>query len=265
MYMDRRLLYPAVAMTAWAQQPAQPTAEALRDRVQQYYQLMVDKKYRQAEAMVADDSKEDYYAGKKPDLKAFDIMNIDLQTANTAKVTIRAKVLLLMPGAGGQLFDMPTPTYWKLENGAWSWYIPEEVRSATPFGKMQNGVKVAGTMDLKGAAPGGLDNPNVGALVDRITIDKLAVVLTSKEPQQLVTITNGLPGPLDLTLDSHALNIKGLTVQVVPLHLEAGGKAVVTLRRSATAQFTDVVPVIAEPFHRIFNIQVRSEATVAPR
>ena len=63
--MDRRLLFPAIAATAWAQQPSQPSTEALRDRVQQYYQMMVDKKYRQAEAMVAMESKEDYYNGKK--------------------------------------------------------------------------------------------------------------------------------------------------------------------------------------------------------
>lgn len=259
MYMDRRLLYPAIAMTAWAQQPSQPAAEALRDRVQQYYQLMVEKKYRQAEGMVAEDSRDDYYNGKKPDLKGFQIINLDLQTPTTAKVTIQAKVVLLMPGAGGQVFDMPTPTYWKLENGGWCWYIPEEVRSATPFGKMQQTAGTAAAMDMKGAAPGGLDNPNVGALVDRITIDKLSVVLTSNEPEQRVTISNGLAGPLDLTLDSHTQNIAGLAVKIAPLHLEAGAQAVVTIRRTGNVRITEVVPVIAEPFHRIFNIQVRTD------
>ncbi len=256
--MDRRLLFPAIAATAWAQQPSQPVTEALRDRVQQYYQMMVDKKYRQAEAMVAEQSREDYYNGKKPDLRGFDIMNLDLQTPTTAKVTIRAKVVVLMPGAGGQLFDMPTPTYWILENGAWCWYIPEEVKAATPFGQMKNGANAAGGMDMKGAAPGGIDNPNVGSLVDQISIDKRSVTLTAKAPEQSVTITNGLPGPLDLTLDGRVLNIKGLKVEVKPTHLDAGAKAVVTIRRVGEAKLKDVVQVVAEPFHRIFDIQVES-------
>jgi hypothetical protein len=256
--MDRRLLFPAIAATAWAQQPSQPSTEALRDRVQQYYQMMVDKKYRQAEAMVAMESKEDYYNGKKPDLKGFEIMNLDLQTPTTAKVTIRAKVVVLMPGAGGQLFDMPTPTYWILENGTWSWYIPEEVKSATPFGQMKNGAGASGGMDMKGAAPGGIENPNVGALVNQISIDKRTITLSAKEPQQSVTITNGLPGPLDLNVDARVLNIKGLKVEVKPTHLDAGARAVVTFRRVGEARLTEVVQVIAEPFHRIFDIQVVS-------
>ena len=47
--MDIRLLFPAVAATAWAQQtsPAAAKAEqALRERVQRFYQLQQDKKYR---------------------------------------------------------------------------------------------------------------------------------------------------------------------------------------------------------------------------
>jgi len=44
--MDRRLLFPALAATAWAQQtsPAQAAADkALRARLNQFYQLMVEK------------------------------------------------------------------------------------------------------------------------------------------------------------------------------------------------------------------------------
>lgn len=255
--MDRRLLFPAIAATAWAQQPSQPAAEALRDRVQQYYQMMVDKKYRQAEAMVAMESREDYYNGKKPDLKGFEIMNLDLLTPTTAKVTIRVKVVVLMPGAGGQLFDMPTPTYWILENGAWCWYIPEEVKAATPFGQMKN-TATGGGLDMKGAAPGGIDNPNVGSLVSQITIDKLSVRLSGQEREQSVTITNGLPGPVNLSLDSRVERITGLKVEIRPAQLQAGGKAVVTIRRVGDGKLKDVVQVVAEPFHRIFDIQVET-------
>jgi hypothetical protein len=163
-----------------------------------------------------------------------------------------------MPGAGGQVFDMPTPTYWKLENGAWCWYIPEDVKVATPFGKMRGDAASAPKLDMKGAAPGGIDNPDVGSLLNQITIDKLAVKLTHEEPQQQVTISNNLPGPLDLQVDAHVKLIKGLSVSVEPMHLEAGAKATVTLRRLGTEKIVDSVVVRAEPFHREFSIRVES-------
>ena len=58
-YIDRRFLFPVAAATAWAQQPSPATAEAeaaLRARAEQFFQLQVDKKYRPAEAMVAEDT-----------------------------------------------------------------------------------------------------------------------------------------------------------------------------------------------------------------
>ncbi len=271
--MDRRLLFPVIAITAWAQQqPAQPAAEALRDRVRQYYQLMVEKKYRQAEAMVAEESKDDYYAGQKPEIKAFEITMLDLQTETTAKVTIRIKVLVLMPGAGAQIFDVPSATYWKLENGAWNWYIPAETKGLTPFGKMQpNSAAGTGTgMDMKGAAPGGIDNPDIGALINQIKLDQTSVSLSAQEPSRTVTITNGLPGPLDVSLDPHSLTSKLFQVELTPSHLEAGAKGVITIRRRPEPRLSgdakpqpagkqkDVIIVTTEPLHRTFNIQVES-------
>ena len=270
--MDRRLLFPAIAASAWAQQPSQPSTEALRDRVQQYYQMMVDKKYRQAEALVADESKEDYYAGKKPDIKNFEIMSIDLQGDMVAKVTIKAKLLMLMPGAGAQVFDFPTPTYWKTEKGVWCWYVPAETKGLTPFGKMQpNSAAGTGTgMDMKGAAPGGIDNPDIGALINQIKLDQTSVSLSAQEPSRTVTITNGLPGPLDVSLDPHSLTSKLFQVELTPSHLEAGAKGVITIRRRPEPKLSgdakpqpaskqkDVIIVTTEPLHRTFNIQVES-------
>ncbi|MDE3197914.1 MAG: hypothetical protein KGN84_16315, partial [Acidobacteriota bacterium] len=101
--MDRRLLFPAVAATAWAQQASPAAAEAekaLRDRVQQFYQLQVDKKYRQAEAIVADDTKDLYYEMGKPDIIAFSLGTVELLDGGMkANVLVKAKLRLLMAGA----------------------------------------------------------------------------------------------------------------------------------------------------------------------
>src|SRR5215471_9362592 len=157
--MDRRFVFPAVALTAWAQtSPGAAEAEkALRDRAQQFYQLQADKKYRQAEAMVADDTKDDYYASRKPDIKGFTIDKVELAPdLKTAKVIVKAKVTVMMPGAGATTFDLPTPTEWKFEDGEWRWYISQAARAATPFGNMHTSgsdSKGGSPLDTKGAAP----------------------------------------------------------------------------------------------------------------
>src|SRR5580692_1418161 len=97
-HIDRRFLFPVAAVTAWAQQPSPAVAEveaALRARVEQYYQLQVDKKFRQAEAMVAEDSKDDYYNRAKQDIKSFSIQQIEFRRDNSrARVTLKAKLVV---------------------------------------------------------------------------------------------------------------------------------------------------------------------------
>ena len=262
--MDRRLLFPAVAATAWAQQTSPAAAEAekaLRDRVQQFYQLQVDKKYRQAEGMVADDTKDDYYNMRKPDIKGFTIGNVELLENNTfAKVLVKGKVVILMPGAGAQVLEFPTPTTWKIEHGEWRWYISEEARKSTPFGKMNTS---DGTTEVakahEGEAPGGIEHPDVGALQGKITIDTTNVELTRHKRDQSVTITNGLPGPLDLRIDPHAEKIAGLKVTADKTHLESGQSAVVQFHLYGEKKLTDIVEIVGFPVNQVFDIQVTAK------
>jgi len=260
MYMNRRLfLLPAAAATVWAQQAApaeEETKKALVARVTEYFRLMQEKKYRQAESMVADESKDDYYNGKKPDIKGFDIMKVDLAPgADVATVTVKAKVLVLMLGAGAQIFDMPSPTHWKLVDGKWYWFIPEEVKHTTPFGKIQTDPASAldALPNTKGKAP------DLGALMGQVTIDRLNVTFTAKDPEQTVTISNGLPGPSDLRVDPHVEFIKGLTVTVSTLHLDSGGKATVRLRWDGKTAISDTVEIRASPLNLAFDIEVAAK------
>jgi len=262
--MDRRILFPAIAATAWAQQSSPDAAkaeQALRERVQQFYQLQQDEKYRQAESMVADDTKDDYYNSKKPKIRSFSIEKVELTDDNTkAKVVVKFKLLFLVPGAGAQIFDMPTPTTWKLENGEWRWYISAEARAATPFGKMDVGEKKGtGALDTKGQAPGGIDNPNVAALQGQISIDATSVSLTRHVRDQNVVITNGLPGPLELKLDPSAQKIEGLTVKIDKTHLDGGEKATVQFHLYGDKKLAGVVEIVALPLNRVFDIEVSAK------
>ena len=108
-----------------------------------------------------------------------------------------------MMGAGAQIFEMPSPTTWKMENGEWRWYVSRRRRrAATAFGKMKMGER--GAADSKGEAPGGIEHPNLNALLNQVSIDRTSIEFTPDAGIQTATITNGLPGPMDLAVDPHA-------------------------------------------------------------
>src|SRR5580658_10741256 len=91
-------------------QAADPPADvdaALRSRVQEFYQLQVDRKYRQAEQLVAADTKDFYYGSQKPDLKAFSIKSIKYAPDfESASVTVSLRRVILFPGAGPLPMDL---------------------------------------------------------------------------------------------------------------------------------------------------------------
>src|SRR2546423_9602828 len=112
--------------------------DALRARITEFYQLHVDHKYRKAEELVADDSKEIFYSSAKADLTKFRISNIAWSDQFTrAKATIVGTMPISMPGFGGKLTHVPFPSLWKLEDGQWRWYAEKPESRVTPFGVMK--------------------------------------------------------------------------------------------------------------------------------
>jgi len=81
--MSRASLVLLLVSGLWAQSPAdvfnKPPAdvdEALRSRIAKFYQAHVDKKFRQADEYVAEDTKDFYYQANKPAYLEFHIDNV---------------------------------------------------------------------------------------------------------------------------------------------------------------------------------------------
>jgi hypothetical protein len=255
-YIDRRFLFPVAAVTAWAQQPspASPEVEAaLRARVEQYYQLQVDRKFRQAESMVAEDSKDDYYNRAKQDIKGFSIKQIEWLDNNRARVTIAGKVVLKAPLIGAQEFEMPLLTSWKVENGQWVWYVDRDLAGRTPFGK----IAVNPSVDTaKGAAAPSAAGIDPATLLNQVTLDSTSVTLNASNPVQTVTVTNHLPGPITLELRKPQLD--GVSIEVEKSDLKAGEKIAIRFSLTGEAKSSGVVRLVASPLNQEFEIQVHS-------
>jgi hypothetical protein len=198
--------------------------------------------------MVADDTKDEYYNGNRFNIRNFQIQKIELLDNNTkAKVTIKAGVTLIAPGMPKMDLDTPNISTWKLENGQWVWYAEKNPENQTPFGVFRStansGSPSASALPLRPPDPSKLSHP--------VALDKDSVELTVGGPRQSVTISNNLPGAIDLAVVGDPAAQLGLKVEIAKKHLAAGETTRVYIEgdgsrpKSGTVKIT-VSPVSAE-------------------
>jgi hypothetical protein len=201
--------------------------EALRARINKFYQFHVDGRFRQAEAMVSEDSKDFYYNSTKSKYFGFEIKDIQYSENFTkAKATVLCQVSVMIPGFAGKPFPAPMASYWKVENGDWYWYINTSEIKLTPMG---------GNIDLPGAKQGPTALPKINALptdaamvLGKVKADKDSVALKAGAPSSgEITVSNSMPGTVFLTVQKPA--VEGLEVEC-PASLPGNGKGTVTYR-----------------------------------
>ena len=228
--MSRAYLALLLVSGLWAQSPdgffdkAPPDVEeALRARITGFYQAHVDKKYRQADEYVAQDTKDFYYETNKPAYMAFEIGKITYSDNFTkAKAVVSCKIRFPIPGFDEPVMA-PVPSTWKIENGQWYWYVDQKVGRDTPFGVMP---PPAGTAPA-GGFPSMASAPSIGTLWKSVQADKNEVQLSaSKSSSDLVTISNKMPGNIWLQVD--APKTPGLEVTLDRGELKTGEQAKIT-------------------------------------
>jgi hypothetical protein len=251
--MDRRIIFFAIAVTASAQQPSPDAAAAeaaLRARAQQFFDLQVTKKYRAAEPMVAADSQDTYYNGYKYNIRGFTIQRVEMLENNSqARVTIKAKVSFVAPGVPPMDVDAPIASLWKLENGQWVWFVDQAAGVETPFGVIKPSSDAAG-----GPPSMSLNVPDASMLQRSVTIDKVSVTVTRDTSPQTATISNQLPGPVDLELSSDS--IPGLTTELEKKRLLPGETTLIRFRSTGEGKGRGTVHVMVSPIAAQLDIRV---------
>jgi hypothetical protein len=258
--MFRSIALLICATACFAQSPAdlfnrppEDVDRALRARITEFYQDHVEGKFRQAEALVAEDTKDYYYSANKTKYLSFEIRKIDYSEGFTrAKALIMCEQYIMMPEFNNKPMKVPTPSTWKLADGQWYWYVDQDALRQTPFGKMTPGPYP------KGAAPATAMPPSIPNLEQmeklfsqQVKVDKTSVTLKPGESEQ-VTITNGAKGPITVELMG---KIPGVDVKLDEMNIPAGEKAVLTLRAGAAAK-PGVLSVLVEQTNQVFSIQV---------
>ena len=256
--MHRIVLFAVCGAALFAQKPAKappkpPSAidQALRARIKEFYQYHVTEEYRKAENLVAEDSKDFFYAHNKPHYLNFDISTIEYSDHFTkAKVSALCEQYFHGVGFEGRPLKAPSTSTWKLMKGKWYWYVDPEELSKGPFGKMANaGSKAAGPPKDPPAIP-----TSYGFVLGKVTLDKTSVVLKPNETEQVV-VTNSAPGDITLVL---AEVLPGIEATIDKPVLKTGEKAVVTLKANENPH-SGRMSLRTEPIGEVLAWQVKRQ------
>ncbi len=256
------LLVPALfaQLTSDVLEKAPPDVEdALRARMTQFFQLHVEGKYRQAEKLVAEDTLDYYYNASKPKYLKFTIGKIQYSDNFTkAFSTVVCSVNVPFPGLAGKPLDMPTPSWWKLENGQWFWYIPPEKLLQTPFG-IRKPESAQAAPAAGGALPAKIpvSVSEAQGMLNGVRADKQDVRLDAgKESSGQVTLENRMPGAVKLVLEMP--KVAGLEARLDRNELKPGEKAALTFSykpgRKAPARVAATVKV--EPTNQAIPVDI---------
>lgn len=205
-----------------------PIDEALRARVDKFYQAHVAGKFREAFALVAEDSQDAFFAASKAQFKKCETIRI-----NWSEQFTKAKVVESCDGEfrfHGQSVPVKRPmtSDWKLEDGQWYWcYVKPDVRP-TPFSP-------TGFAPLPDATPGGSagklpssDEVNglAAGILQRVKVDKTTIKLRSDESSKdELHVRNEMPGPISFTVGEVAL--PGLKITPAKTELQANEETTV--------------------------------------
>ncbi|MBK5291792.1 MAG: hypothetical protein JJE04_08980 [Acidobacteriia bacterium] len=200
--------------------------EALRARISAFYQAHVEGKFRVADQVVHEDSKDVFFEAEKSKFRGYKIAGITYDENYTkAKVVVDAEMDFYFVGFGKMEVNRPISSLWKLDQGQWWWYVipyDRNVGRESPFGRMKETPDVAGTPrpDLMT----NLDNaPKLAEIKKSVSASRAQVELSSQQPStEEVVITNNFAGPV--TLELHVPELPGLEARLENYKLGSGSK-----------------------------------------
>jgi hypothetical protein len=260
------LLFTVAAFAQNADNPfekvPQEVEKALRERIAEFYQYHVTGEFRKAEALVAEDTRDLFYAQNKPKYLSFDIGRIAYQDNFTrATATVFCEQVIMFPGFAGKAMKFPTSSNWKVVDGKWYWYVDPE-RLKFPFGKATGSDQAQAATPSPVAVPTAGGMPNLSALptstsfiLNKMKLDKHELELTS-DGSGTVTMTNTAPGILAYEVRD---NLRGLEVTPTRASLQAGESVVLTFKVLPNMKPSGKVYVSIAPTQETLTIQVTTK------
>jgi len=232
-------LFLAACSLLWGQDPADlfekappPIDEALRARVDKFYQAYMAGKFREAYTLVAEDSQDAFLESSKDAYKSCETLKIRYSDNFT-----KASILESCKGEWrwhGQTIptQIPLTTNWKAIDGQWFWTFVKPTFAPNPFSPTGY-VRVP---DEKEIAEGG-PRPVIPkiptdttaftrGILAKIKIDKNMITLRATETShEEVRVRNEMPGTISISVDN--LPQPGLKITPAKTQLNANEETVI--------------------------------------
>ncbi len=221
---------------------------ALRERVQAFYQAQSNGKFREAEKLVAEESKDAYFEADKRRCRKFEIVKINY-TDNFTKATALTNCdtdMVMVPG-GVIRVTMPVSSIWVVQQENWYWTVPIRKNRESGFGTLTPG---PGEDEIVKIPTG----PSPDDLRKLVTVDRTRVplnpgVLTTES----VKIKNSMNGTVKLRLQT--TGAEDLQISLDKSELKLNEEAVLTIvykpmpeKQRAAGTFEEA-KISVEPLH----------------
>lgn len=261
------LLCALLMSTAWGQQPSPPPGleQAVRGRVTEFLQYHVDGNFRKAYDMVAEDTKDDYFATGKVQIKGFTVDTIEFSD-NFTKARVTGTIAKMFNVQGVDLpVTMPSTTTWKIENGKWVWYNDARGASAMPMGLSIPAAPAAAPQSAPtdGGLPQKFDDKTIAAaarnILQQVSVDKKEITLAAdKASEDRVVFHNGMNGSVQLEL--LAPEVPGFSAKLEQSIVRASTEVGVVFRYAPVngVQRKDPIDVqlLVQPLNQTFPIRI---------
>lgn len=196
--------------------------EALRARVNGFYSLFQEGKFRQAEAFVAEDSRDLYYNAPKTRIFSYSIKNVEFNPdLDEADVLITAET---MSALSAQPLEQPLPSKWERIEGEWFLKI-KGVKQGQSYDSPAGPLNFDPQTGSSGARPANFEPPNLASMQTMYEVDSRILTFPgdSAEPvTQTVTVKNKFDD--ELTIDRLTRDFPGMEIQVESLVVPKGGE-----------------------------------------
>lgn len=235
---------------------------ALRARISLFYQAHVDGKFRLADEVVAEDSKDAFFAAAKPRYHSFEIVRINYSDNFTkAEAVVSCKADWFFHGKVS-VVSLPATSTWKVVDGKWYWYVVMSNERKTPFGTMHFDPNQKPSTGGPAAPPPvmpGDPKELAQRILQSVQVDKKALMLSSYEPSSgEVHIKNGMMGPISLRADING-RFPGLTATLDKTDLKAGESATLKIAcepKDKTPKPKLTAQIYVEPINQVITVQL---------
>lgn len=201
--------------------------EALKARVSQFYEYFKMAKFRQAEDLVVEEAKEQFYSAKKSRIFGYEIRNMKF-SEDLKEAHVLVTCLTPVPGLGSKPLSVPLPSTWKSIDGEWYLYFETRkpgVEHDSPAGKMHFSQELGTHGSLTASQPTTLES-----LKEMYAVTPSSLEFSSRTADPVTKsfrVENRSKG--ELTVQTESKGMPGVTIDAGAGEIAAGESLTVSV------------------------------------